>query len=225
MNNKPEEHIFRLSEIAENYLKNEVKVILDIGARDLTESIFLSEKYPNAKVISFECNPQTLTICRERLTNYPNITLIDKAVNDYDGVCKFYPINPSKTRTTWEDGNPGASSLFVANDKYPFETYVQDEIEIQCTRVDTSLKQLGIDKVDIIWMDLQGAELLALKSMGDFLQNVSIISTETEMNEMYKGQALFKDIDGFLNNDFKLVYGNLNAIWGTDIVYINKKII
>ena len=225
MNNKPEQHIYNLLDISNKYLKTEVKTILDIGARDLTESIFLSEKYPNAKVISFECNPQTLSICKERAINYPNIELIDKAVNDYDGKCFFYPINPTQTKTTWEDGNPGASSLFVANDNYPFEKYVQDKIEIDCVRVDTILKERGIDNIDIIWMDLQGAELLALKSIGDILKNVSIISTETEMTEMYKGQALFKDIDNFLKDDFVFVHGNLNVTWGTDVVYVNKKLI
>lgn len=224
MNNKPEQHIFKLLEITNQYLKSDINVILDIGARDLTESIFLSENYPNAKVISFECNPQTLPICREKSKDYPNIELIDKAVNEYDGTCKFYPINPSKTKTTWEDGNPGASSLFIANDNYPFEKYVQDEIEVDCVRIDTILKERNIDKVDIIWMDLQGAELIALKSIGDILKNVSIICTETEMTPMYKNQALFKDIDFFLKENFDFVHGNLNTTWGTDVFYVNKKL-
>lgn len=224
MNNKPEQHIFKLLEITNQYIKSDIKVILDIGARDLTESIFLSESYPNSKVISFECNPQTLSICREKSKNHPNIELIDKAVNEYNGTCKFYPINPSKTKTTWEDGNPGASSLFVANDNYPFEKYVQDEIEVDCVRIDTILTERNIDKVDIIWMDLQGAELIALKSIGDILKNVSIICTETEMTPMYKNQALFNDIDNFLKQDFDFVHGNLNATWGTDVFYVNKKL-
>jgi len=224
MNNNPEPHIFKLLEITNQYLKSDVNVILDIGARDLTESIFLSENYPNSKVISFECNPQTLPICREKSKNYPNIELIDKAVNEYDGTCKFYPINPLKTKTTWEDGNPGASSLFIANDNYPFEKYVQDEIEVDCVRIDTILKERNIDKVDIIWMDLQGAELIALKSIGDILKNVSIICTETEMTPMYKNQALFKDIDFFLKENFDFVHGNLNTTWGTDVFYVNKKL-
>lgn len=224
MNNNPEPHIFKLIDIVNEHIKSDINLILDIGARDLTESIFLSEKYPNSKIISFECNPQTLPICKENLKNHPNIELIDKAVNEYDGTCKFYPINPSKTKTTWEDGNPGASSLFVANGNYPFENYVQDEIEVNCCRIDTILRERNVDKVDIIWMDLQGAELIALKSLGDILKNVSIICTETEINPMYENQALFNDIDNFLKEDFDFVHGNLNTSWGTDVIYINKNL-
>jgi len=223
MQNKPEPHIYKLFEIVNQYLGSDVNVILDVGARDLTESITLAEKYGNAQIISFECNPQTLPICEERSKNYPNIKLIKKAVNDFDGTCKFYPINPHKTETTWEDGNPGASSLFVALDGYPYEKYVQDEIEVECVRIDSVLKELNVEKVDIIWMDLQGAELLALKSLGDILENVSIICTETEMNPMYKGQALFKDIDTYLKKHFNFVHGNLHSQWGTDVIYVNKK--
>ena len=225
MNNNPEPHIFKFIDIINEHIKSEINVILDIGARDLTESIFFSEKFPNSKIISFECNPQTLPTCKEILKNYSNIELIDKAVNDYNGVCKFYPINPSKTKTTWPDGNPGASSLFVANGNYPFENYVQDEIDVSCVRIDTILQERNIDKVDIIWMDLQGGELIALKSLGDILKNVSIICTETEINPMYKDQALFNDIDDFLREDFNFIHGNLNTTWGTDVIYINKKLL
>jgi hypothetical protein len=73
-------------------------------------------------------------------------------------------------------------------------------------------------------MDLQGGELIALKSLGDILKNVSIICTETEINPMYKDQALFNDIDDFLREDFNFIHGNLNTTWGTDVIYINKKI-
>jgi hypothetical protein len=114
--------------------------------------------------------------------------------------------------------------LFIANGTYPFEKYVQDEIEVECVRIDTILQERNIDKVDIIWMDLQGAELIALKSLGDILKNVSIICTETEMNPMYRDQALFKDIDDYLKEDFDFVHGNLSTRWGTDVIYVNKKL-
>jgi len=60
-----------------------------------------------------------------------------------------------KTKTTWIDGNPGASSSFKSNGNYSIEHYVQDEIKTKCHRLDTVMKNLNIPKVDIIWMDLQ----------------------------------------------------------------------
>jgi FkbM family methyltransferase len=209
------------------FLKNNnisPKVILDIGARDMDESIFFSQKYPKAKIISFECNPNTLEICRNKIVDIENIQLIDKAVNEIDGTCDFYPINKEKTITTWEDGNQGASSLFLSNGSYPHEKYVQDKVTVECVRLDTILSKLNIGEVDLIWMDLQGAEMLALKSLGKFLENVKIIYTEVEMNPIYAGQCLFKDVNSFLtNNNFEFIDGNLNVTYGTDVIYMNNK--
>jgi FkbM family methyltransferase len=214
-----------LNRITSFLKKNNIspKVILDIGARDMEESIFFSKKYPNSKIISFECNPNTLEICRNKIVGIENIQLIDKAVNEIDGTCFFYPINKEKTITTWNDGNQGASSLFLSNGDYPYESYVQDKVTVECVRLDTILTELNINEVDLIWMDLQGAEMLALKSLGKFLKNVRVIYTEVEMNPIYTGQCLFKDVDSYLiDNNFEFIDGNLNVAYGTDVIYTNK---
>jgi len=101
-----------------------IRTILDVGARDCKQSIEFAVKYRNSKVIAFECNPQTLPLCRSNIKPYSKrIMLVDKAVNLFEGNCKFYPINPFRTVTTWIDGNPGASSLFLSNGRYPVEKY------------------------------------------------------------------------------------------------------
>lgn len=204
---------------------NDIKVIFDIGACHALESVEFSKLYKNAKVYTFEANPNTYEICLENTKNYKSITVINEAVNDFDGVCKFYPIDKDKTITTWEDGNQGASSLYKANGAYDhIEKYVQYEIEIPCTRIDTFCKKNNIDNIDIIWMDLQGAELKALYSMGDMLDNVKLIYTESEMNPMYEGQSLFSEVHQYLiDRGFEWVWGNTDNFFGSDFIFINSK--
>jgi len=148
--------------------KHEPYTIFDIGSRDCEQSIEFYNTFPNSKIYSFECNPNTLDLCRKNTSNYKDrITLVEGAVTDYDGEITFYPIDQQKTITTWKDGNPGASSIFRSNGTYDAEHYVQYKIKTNCHRLDTVMRTYNIDKVDIIWMDLQGAELLALKSLGE----------------------------------------------------------
>ena len=196
------------SYLTQTFKNKEVEVIFDVGACHALESVELSKKYPNAKVYTFEANPVSYNVCLENTEGYDSITVINEAVNDYDGICKFYPMDKEKTITTWEDGNQGASSLYRANGQYDFiEKYVQYEIEVPCTRLDTFCERNGIDKIDIIWMDLQGAELKALQSLGSLLDTVQIIHTELEMNPMYEGQCLFSDVNEYLtNNGFDLEF-------------------
>jgi precorrin-6B methylase 2 len=79
--------------------KNEEYVIFDIGSRDCLQSIEFYNIFPNAKIYAFECNPNTLEICRKNIENYKDrIFLIEGAVCDYDGEITFYPINQKKPK-------------------------------------------------------------------------------------------------------------------------------
>lgn len=210
------------------YIENKDKplIIFDIGSRDCVQSIEFYKEFPNSKIYAFECNPNTLEICKKNIEPYSDrITLIEGAVCDYDGSITFYPINQKKTITTWADGNPGASSIFKSNGKYTIEKYVQDEIITNCHRLDSIMKKYGISNVDIIWMDLQGAELLALKGLGNHLQNVKYIHTEVSYNEMYSGQVMFYELNNYiLSNDF-VIKNNLSFTgWQEDVIYEKKNI-
>lgn len=201
--------------------KCEEFIIFDVGSRDCVQSIEFYKHFPNSKIYAFECNPNTLEICKKNIEPYNDrITLIEGAVCDYDGNISFYPINQDKTITSWKDGNPGASSIFKSNGKYTVEQYVQDEIITCCHRLDSVMDKRGIPNVDIIWMDLQGAELLALKGLGNHLQNVKYIHTEVSYKEMYSGQVMFNELNDFvLSNNF-LVLNNLTSQgWQEDIMY------
>lgn len=198
-------------------------IIFDIGSRDCMQSIEFLKYFPEATIFAFECNPNTIPICKNNIVNHPNITLIDKAVNSYDGTCTFYPIDQQKTITTWKDGNPGASSLFKSNGKYTIETYVQNEITVECTRLDTIMNHYNIPNVDIIWMDLQGAELIAMESFGSKIKDVTYVHTEVSYQPMYEGQVLFGEIHEFLTkNNFKLFTRPILQGWQEDLIYINK---
>lgn len=196
-------------------------IIFDIGARDCIQSIEFYNNFPNSKIYSFECNPNTLNICKKNIENYKDrIILIEGAVCDYDGDIKFYPINQLKTITSWKDGNPGASSLFISNGTYEYEKYIQDEIITKCHRLDTIMTINNIENVDIIWIDLQGAELLAFKGLGEQIKNVKYIHVEVSYKELYTGQVLFDELNNYLIlNNFSIINKPSFQGWQEDIIY------
>jgi FkbM family methyltransferase len=199
-------------------------VIFDIGSRDCKQSLEFLSHFPNSKIYAFECNPNTLPICKENIKDQTNkITLIEGAVTDYDGAITFYPIDQAKTRTTWKDGNPGASSLFKSNGAYNIEHYIQYDISVNCHRLDTVITKRNIPAVDVIWMDLQGAELLALKSLGHYLSTVKIIFTEVSHKPIYTNQVLFPELHQFLQSAGFVLANNLSGRgWQEDAVYIRR---
>jgi FkbM family methyltransferase len=99
--------------------KEEITVIFEIGARDCKETIAFNHFFPNSKIYTYECNPNTIEICKKNVTELDNVILTEKAVSNQSGEITFYPINQEKTESSWKDGNPGASSIFKAkNDNY-----------------------------------------------------------------------------------------------------------
>ncbi len=174
------------------------EVIFEFGARDCTETVMMSREFPNARIFAFECNGATLPLCREKAATNPQITLMESAVGETDGIVIFHPIDQEKTVTTWTDGNPGASSLFLASGKYEVESYVQRSEQVSIVRPDTFMAGKGIAKVDAVWMDIQGAELMALRGFGERISDVRLLSLEAEFLEIYQGQPLFWEIHDFL---------------------------
>jgi FkbM family methyltransferase len=194
-------------------------VIFDIGSRDCKQSVEFTRKYPNAKVFAFEANPDTIPLCKKNIQHFPNITLVEGAVHEYNGMVDFYKIDTAKTRTTWADGNPGASSLFIANGTYPHEYYIQNKVTVPCFRLDTICKKYSISP-DTIWIDLQGAELLAFKSLGSYLVDCKYIHTEVSHKPIYNGQCMFSEVDSFLTEaNFKRNRVPNTTNWQEDIIY------
>jgi FkbM family methyltransferase len=215
-----------LFKIVKKYLGKKVEVIFEFGSRYGEDTIEFAKIYPQSKIYAFECNPNTLAICKKNTEKYLNIKLIEKAVGDIDGTIKFYPINPAKTITTWEDGNQGASSLFKASGKYPIENYVQDEVDVPIVKLSTIMKEYSLSHIDILWMDIQGAELLALRGLENQLDNVHFIHTEVEFMEIYDSQPLFTEIKNYLLCYDFFFYGFTNkSEFSGDAVFINKKIV
>ena len=219
------------------YSPNEILVIFDIGSRDAEQSIELAEKFPNARVFAFECNPDTLEICYKNAEKNDRVTVVPKAITDYDGTCSFYKNNPKKMDVQIpknylkdKDGPlrylAGGSSLFSDGPADASQNGHQIKVTVDCTRLDTFCRQNNIHSIDLIWMDLEGAELLALKSLGDQIKNVKMIQTEAQVQKGATNKGTFFEIQMYLASfgfDFlekKRVQKNIDDQEGhTDVVF------
>lgn len=124
--------------------------------------------------------------------------------------------------------NTQSSSLFnLSKHKqiYPEIKFVQ-KIVVPTIRLDTLL---GLDDLspDFINLDIQGAELIALKSLGDKINDFKWIYSEVNYEELYEGCSLIVEIDEFLKEkNFKRVFTvkRAGAGWG-DALYIREDLL
>ncbi len=201
---------------------NSVNVVLDVGSRDAKEAITMKEVFPKAQVYAFECNPPAIKLCEQNIGNLADIILVPKAVSDVNGKIDFFAIDPEKSITRQSDGNIGASSLFIANPAFPHEKYYQNKITVESITLERWAEEVGVRDIDILWIDLQGAELKAFQGMGPLLSRTKIIFTEVEFKEMYLGQPLFSEVDRYLTaNGFYLLKLHPSD-WFGNALYVRK---
>jgi FkbM family methyltransferase len=212
--------------IANIIIGKDIKYIFEFGSRYGEDSIQFAKKFRNATVYSFECNPNTINECRKVTSEFNNIILTEKAVTENDGNISFFTIDKENTVTTWSDGNQGASSLLKASGKYMIEQYAQKEVTVEGISLFTFLNQNKIPQIDLLWMDIQGAELMALRGLKDRIKDVKIIHLEVEFMEIYSDQPLFNEVRSFLeNNGFIFCGYTYKEEFSGDAIFINSNII
>jgi FkbM family methyltransferase len=125
-----------------------------------------------------------------------------------------------------ETNNSESSSLLSLNihsDIYP-DIFVEYKREVITNRLDNLV---GEFKFNFINLDIQGAELEALKSLGSYITKIDWIYTEVNIVELYNGCALVTDIDEFLKIHGFTRMGTRwlpNAGWGDAIYFKNSHV-
>jgi len=203
-----------------------VCTILDAGSRDALVADTLSSCYRDAIVYAFECNPPAIQMCLDVCRRNPRVRLTPKAVANVSAKVPFYAIDPNRTITPHADGNIGASSLFKANPDYPHEKYAQSPIEVEAIRLEDWLDGEPIEGVDILWMDLQGAELAALQGMGRWLSRTNVVYTEVSYKPVYIGSPLEAEVSDYLRTFGFVAVQTFNTNdWFGDVMYVASKIV
>jgi len=172
--------------------KIKAKGVLHLGANTGQEAATY-DKLGIKQVIWFEALPDIHIQLYNNVAKYPGHLAFQACLSDRDGeVVVFRRAN-----------NESQSSSFLE-----FGTHLQEhpgtvfceEIRMLTSRVDTFLFDRGIE-IGGGWflnVDLQGAELLALRGMGDWLWLFDYAYVEVNTKELYKGCPFVRDIDDFL---------------------------
>ncbi|MDQ2842572.1 MAG: FkbM family methyltransferase [Acidobacteriota bacterium] len=181
-------------------------IVCDIGSRDALEGISLFDQL-GGTLHFFEPNPSAAEICRRnlaaRMSEASNCLFNEVAVSDAVGDVKFYPVNPMVS----QNKDIGFSSLLRINPDYTKRRghVVQDELTVNATTLD----EYFADKPhpDLLWVDVEGAELRIFRGAGSVLPDVSLIHVEVSFRPMQIGKPLFWEIQGYLARWGFALYG------------------
>jgi FkbM family methyltransferase len=168
--------------------------IIHIGA-DIGQEVPQYFEYGFEKIILIEANPDKYDILQARFGRQENITLLNYAICDKEGTIDFH-IHTSRTGST-----EPASILPMKRFKDIVKTlHTADTIRVPAITLDllTEAHDVALGEYNFINIDIQGAELLALRSATRVMPFIDAIISEVNLIEMYENGALENDVVAFL---------------------------
>lgn len=207
--------LIKFKDIVKKYDINP-KGILHIGAHHAEEAVsYLNSGVEN--VIWVEADSETFKKLNNVISKYPLHKSYCFAASNIDG-----------DEVGFHVASNGESSSMLEMETHLVEhpqIKIIDKKKVKTKRVDTFLKEnsINIESYNFLNLDIQGAELLALKGVGDLLNKVSYIYTEVNESELYKNCAKINEIDEYLfDYKFKRVETKMTKHGWGDAFYIKK---
>jgi FkbM family methyltransferase len=160
-----------------------------------------------------EANPIIYERLKNNLTNNPQAYAINACIGDVQG-----------ERVTFHVSNNGSQSSSILElgthlQQHPEVHYIED-VAMETQRID--MLKFPSEGLDFLNIDLQGAELKALKGMGDLIKQFKWAYLEVNRAEVYKGCPLVEDIDFYLGAyGFTRVETKWCGNWG-DAIFIKQ---
>lgn len=188
--------------------------VVHVGAHLAEESVTYSE-LSFGPCLWIEGNPKLIPHLRNKFTNTSDLVANAAIWEESD-----------KSLTLNIASNSLSSSLFkwgLISEKYP-SIHASETIEVRTKRLDEVIPTNF--RFNFINLDIQGAELSALVSLGERINEVDYIFSEVSKIKLYKDQPLVYELDEFLHNSgFKreITCWVPFAGWG-DALYIRRQI-
>ena len=147
-------------------VEKQPKVIVDAGANIGLASIYFANKYPDAKIIAIEPAQINFELLKENVAPYSNIFPIHAALWNRDEEVNLI--------------DPGLGKWgFMTEMKHTSENLPSNICHaVKAITVDKIMKDYSLTKIDILKVDIEGAEKEVFSNSSSWIENVDSIIIE-----------------------------------------------
>ena len=194
--------------LREEFVLKKVKCIVDAGANIGVASCYFAHLFPEAVIYSFEVESGNYELLKKNTGCYSNIRIFKKAIwNNSNGV---YISNRDKIYGHSGKANPA---------KYEVgETIVEGEEMIESTTLSQFVEDMKIECIDILKIDIQGAEIEAFEDWKLWLPKVRLLFIET--HDLFRNGCSKKVFESIAQCDRFIFVGSPN---GEILAFIKKE--
>jgi FkbM family methyltransferase len=143
------------------------EVIYDIGANIGIASLYLADRYPNARLYAFEPVPVNFKLCQLNCQNLPRAQAFPWAVGSRSGAAAF-----SFSENDLRGGR-------LQGVETPPHERIEKQIQVPVFSIADLVSQQHLAPPDLVKIDVEGSELDVLKGMGEQVRCVRRMLVET----------------------------------------------
>ena len=181
----------------------DVRVVWDAGANVGATTVFLARHYPDAAVHAFEPAQEPLAILERNAAPSPNIQVHRFGLSDQDQTVPLYH----------GEGDSGFGSV----QPRPETTDESELVELRAAGPWAGAN--GVDRIDVLKLDVEGCELDVLTSLEPLLPTVKVLYVEYESRQARRG------IDSLLAGTHELWLSTLMALDQGEGIYVRNDLV
>lgn len=191
-------------------------VILEAGAHIGSDTVEMAKIWQKGTIHAFEPVPHLHQVLTKNVGTIPNIHIYPLALSAETGEVDIHI----------SSGQSNASSSILVPKKHldvhP-NVFFEEKIRVKATTIDDWAHDYHIQKIDMLWLDLQGYELPVLKKSLSILSTVQVIYTEVNLIENYENNALYAELKNWLKTQgFSVKREELAWKDGGNVLFVNS---
>lgn len=184
------------SEAQAKLIRLDSPCIFDVGAnRGKNSEVYLTQ-FPSCQLHCFEPLPECFKLLRSKFSKFPNVQVHQMAMSDKTGLADFFCNALDETSSLL----PFSSAAQMNWEGVDIHT--TNSIPVECIALDDFIEKHTIQQVDILKIDVQGAEMAVLRGAEKALDSarIKVIFFEIITCDTYKNQPAIQDYLKFLDS-------------------------
>lgn len=193
-------------------------IIVEGGAHIGTDTVDMSRIWPNGVIYAFEPIPEIFERLKQTTSTCSNVFCQRAALSDWEGAARMFVSSGASDQS---------SSLMRPKDhllNHP-DVRFDDTAHVQSVTLDEWARRNSVDRVDFLWLDVQGNELAALQGGQRLLPTVRAMHLEVSVKEVYEGAPLYDQVRAWLGDrGFRVEREKVPAGWdGGNVLFVRDR--
>lgn len=167
---------------------NPPKVIVDAGANIGLAAIYFTNKYPDAKIIALEPEQSNFELLKENVSPYSNVIPVHAALWHKNEEINL--IDPGLGKWGFMTETKNAAEGLVGSTRH----------SVQAMTIDKIIQDFSLEKIDILKIDIEGAEKEVFSDTSSWIERIDSIIVE--LHERMKAgcnRSFYNGSNGFVD--------------------------